>query len=47
MRDQGTREGDIDRIQAWAGQAARLAPAEPAGDYLRRIWDDARAHLGG
>jgi nitronate monooxygenase len=47
MRDQGTREGDIDRIQAWAGQAARLAPAEPAGDYLRRIWDDARAQLGG
>ncbi len=41
MRDQGVRTSDIDRVQAWAGQAARLAPAEPAADYLRRIWDDA------
>lgn len=46
MRDAGSKANDIDRIQAWAGQAARLAPAEPAGDYLRRIWDEARALLG-
>jgi nitronate monooxygenase len=41
MRDQGVRNSDIDRMQAWAGQAARLAPAEPAADYLRRIWGEA------
>ena len=47
MRDQGAKTNDIERIQAWAGQAARLAPAEPAGDYVRRIWDEARALLDG
>ena len=47
MRDAGTKANDIDRLQAWAGQAARLAPAEPAGDYVRRVWDEARALLGG
>ncbi len=46
MRDAGTKANDIDRMQAWAGQAARLAPAEPAGTYVRRIWDEARAMLG-
>lgn len=46
MRDDAAKTGDISRMQAWAGQAARLAPSEPAGDYLRRIWDDARALLG-
>jgi nitronate monooxygenase len=41
MRDHGVKTNDIDRMQAWAGQAARLAPVEPAADYLRRIWDEA------
>jgi len=41
MRDQGVKTSDIDRTQAWAGQSARLAPAEPAADYVRRIWDEA------
>jgi nitronate monooxygenase len=45
MRDQGTKANDIDRIQAWAGQAARLAPAEPAADYVRRVWNEAKAML--
>ncbi len=45
MRDQGTKANDIDRMQAWAGQAARLAPAEPAGDYIQRIWSEATALL--
>jgi nitronate monooxygenase len=45
MREQGARDGDIDRMQAWAGQSARLAPAEPASDYIRRIWEEARAML--
>lgn len=45
MRDAATKANDIDRMQAWAGQAARLAPVEPAGTYVRRIWDEARAML--
>lgn len=45
MRDAGTKANDIDRMQAWAGQAARLAPEQPAGDYLRRIWAEAQAML--
>jgi hypothetical protein len=36
MRDAATKAGDIDRMQAWAGQAARLATTEPAGDLVRR-----------
>lgn len=46
MRDTGSKAGDIDRIQAWAGQSARLAPAEPASAYLRRIWGETQAMLG-
>ena len=46
MRAEAGKQGDIGRMQAWAGQAARLARAEPAGDVVRRLWDDARAILG-
>ncbi|MDX2156312.1 MAG: nitronate monooxygenase [Hyphomicrobiaceae bacterium] len=46
MRDVAVKSGDIDRMQAWAGLSARLAPAEPAADYMRRVWDEARAVLG-
>ncbi len=45
MRDAGTKAGDLDRMQAWAGQAARLASTEPAADYVQRIWQEARALL--
>lgn len=46
MRDQGTKAGDIDRIQAWAGQSSRLARAEPAGGIVTLLWETARALLG-
>jgi len=46
MRDEGGRAGDIDRMQAWAGQSAGLAPAMPAGDYVRGLWEGAKALLG-
>jgi nitronate monooxygenase len=45
MRDAGVRENDIARIQAWAGQSAKMARAEPAGEVVRRLWDDAQALL--
>ena len=45
MRDAGTRAGDIDRIQAWAGQSAALARVAPAGELASALWTGARAFL--
>jgi nitronate monooxygenase len=45
MREAGAKADDIDRMQAWAGQAARLAAAEPAADLLRRLWSEAQMLL--
>ena len=42
MRSLGQRTNDLERIQAWAGQAGRLARAEPAADMVRRLWEEAR-----
>ncbi|MDO9706886.1 NAD(P)H-dependent flavin oxidoreductase [Paracraurococcus lichenis] len=36
---------EIGRMQAWAGQGAALAKAEPAGEILRRLWAEAEALL--
>ncbi len=46
MRDAAVKENDIDRIQAWAGQSAGLARTEPAGEVVRRLWEEAQALLG-
>jgi nitronate monooxygenase len=40
MRSQAQKSGDIHRMQAWAGQSARLGRAEPAGEMVRRIWHE-------
>jgi nitronate monooxygenase len=45
MRDDAQRRGDADRMQLWAGQAARLAPARPAGEFARELWDKASQFL--
>ena len=45
MRGAATRAGNIDGIQAWAGQASALARAEPASILAQKIWDGARALL--
>jgi len=42
MRARAQKEDDIDRMQAWAGQSARLARAEPAADVVARLWREAR-----
>jgi nitronate monooxygenase len=34
-------------MQAWAGQAAAMARAEPAGEVVRRLWEKAEALLPG
>jgi len=45
MRAQAVRGNDIASMQAWAGQSAWMAPAEPAADVLRRWWKEAQAWL--
>jgi len=47
MREAASQAGDVDRMQAWAGQSAMLARAEPAGALTRALWDGARALLAG
>lgn len=42
MRGAAVKSGDVERMQAWAGQSSRLARAEPAGELLKRIWTDAQ-----
>lgn len=41
MRADGQAAGDVQRMQAWAGQSAALARAEPAGDVVTRLWREA------
>jgi nitronate monooxygenase len=45
MREAAARTGDVHRMQAWAGQAAAMARPEPAGEVVRRLWDEAEALL--
>ena len=46
MRAAALKENDVQRMQAWAGQSAALARAEPAAEVLAQIWRDAQALLG-
>ena len=46
MREAG-QAGDVHRMQAWAGQAAAMARPEPAGEVVRRLWEEAEALLPG
>jgi len=46
MREAAGKAGDVDRMQAWAGQAAAMARAEPAGEVARDLWERGRAVLG-
>jgi nitronate monooxygenase len=45
MRAQAQKQNDVDRMQAWSGQSARLSRAEPAAQVVERLWTDARALL--
>jgi len=38
MREDALRGGDPERMQMWAGQAARLAQARPAADVTQELW---------
>ncbi len=45
MRADAAAARDVQRMQAWAGQSAALARAEPAGEIVARIWNQAQAVL--
>ncbi|UPY35263.1 nitronate monooxygenase [Sediminicoccus sp. KRV36] len=45
MRAEATRQNDLSRMQAWAGQGAAMSRAEPAGEVVRRLWSEAQALL--
>ncbi|MFK7752763.1 MAG: NAD(P)H-dependent flavin oxidoreductase [Sedimentitalea sp.] len=45
MRSQAAKEARLDAMQAWAGQSAALARAEPAGRIVTDIWRDTKALL--
>jgi nitronate monooxygenase len=45
MRDAAARNNDLSRMQAWAGQAAMLARAEPAAEIARNVWSEAETLL--
>ena len=46
MRAEAQKCGDVQRMQAWAGQSARLATTDPAGKVVDRLWGGAQALLG-
>ncbi len=45
MRRDAVYRGDLRTLQAWAGQAARLASDGAAADLVRRSWSEARGLL--
>lgn len=45
MRAEAQKVGDVQRMQAWAGQSAGLGRAEPAADVVRRLWEGAQEIL--
>jgi nitronate monooxygenase len=45
MRRDAERANDVERMQAWAGQSAWLARAEPAAKIVQDIWKDTRELL--
>src|SRR6202140_3109390 len=45
MRLDAEKSGDVQRMQAWAGQSAALARAESASVLTDRVWNEAQALL--
>jgi nitronate monooxygenase len=45
LREAGTSAGDINRMQAWAGQSAAMSRAIPAGEVVSEMWEVAEELL--
>lgn len=41
MREAAAKAGDTNKMQMWAGQAAKLAKDQPAGAFTQQLWDEA------
>jgi nitronate monooxygenase len=41
MRETARKSDDVERMQAWAGQSAKLARAEPAATIVQHLWEGA------
>jgi nitronate monooxygenase len=46
MRAEATKTGDLQRMQPWAGQSARLGRAAPVTALVQDLWAGATALLG-
>ena len=47
MRSQAVKDGNLDGIQAWAGQSAWLARDIPAAEIIQDVWAEAQSLLPG
>jgi nitronate monooxygenase len=47
MRKHAEQRGDVQHMQAWAGQAAGLGPALPAQEWVESVWAGVSGRLGG
>jgi nitronate monooxygenase len=45
MRLEAQKAGDVQRMQAWAGQSAALARTESASIITERVWSEAQTLL--
>jgi nitronate monooxygenase len=45
MKAAGQKLNDVNRMQAWAGQAAAFSTTEPAGPFVQRLWTEAQELL--
>jgi len=45
MKKAGAESNDYNRMQVWAGQSAAMAAPIPAGELVKRIWDEAQTLL--
>ena len=45
MREAAVKDNNIAAMQAWAGQSAAMARAEPAGAVVHRLWQEAQVLL--
>ena len=41
MYEDAMKNGDVERMQMWSGQAAKLAQSLPAGEIVKQLWADA------
>jgi len=46
MREAAVKANNVAAMQAWAGQSAGLARAEPAGEVVQRLWHETQTLLG-